>query len=357
MKKRLISLFITVVLICSCLDYSAKAAFSVFNIYLCGIIDSDGMDRTGWQTQAESWLSNIPNSAIYKKTAFNKTQLATYLKSSNMFVIHTHGSQYSLRAVDSNGNITRLYTNDILGWSSTAMSVNKLAFIGACSCGAGGSTATNIVTSLFSRGSKCVIGYLGSVNTYCNYLMIESFCTAIGAGYTISEALIYADSCVLSAYGYSGGTASRLTMGNTGQRLATYILPLSSPAIELENIEEYAIYEQYYCNDTDTYVTIYNKRIGSYNTDDYAYVITDRNGKMIISDQPHRGCLDEFNPDEEFLNYCDKEFSVAIEKYGGNYKIEEQRIIGTKDNPGMRYIVKITSDDCESIEQIDVYWR
>ena len=45
--------------------------------------------------------------------------------------------------------------------------------------------------------------------------MIKEFCTAIGYGYTIAEALAYADSQVLAQYGISGFTNNRLVREDT----------------------------------------------------------------------------------------------------------------------------------------------
>ena len=332
----------------------SNAALNLFPIYLCGIVDPDGGDRTGWQTNAGIWLSNIPDSTITKKTAFNYSQLASYLKIPKIFVIQTHGAQDRLRAVDSSGNISRLYTTDIATWTSTAMSNNKLAFIGACSVGAGGSGANNIVTKLYSKGSKCVIGYTVSVSTQCNYTMIESFCTAIGAGYTISNALSYADSCVLSAYGTSGGTGSRLTLGNTSQQFSNIVIPLSISDTDLLNIGDYDMVDSYHVDDTGADVIIYNKTIDGYKTDDYAYIMTAADGSVISSDQPHIGCLDGFVVTDDFLSACDKALAEKVDGLYDNYKIIDKRIIGTTDKPGMRYSITYYEDDCELNTFIEV---
>ena len=52
------------------------------------------------------------------------------------------------------------------------------------------------------------------LKTAANRIMLREFCKAIGAGYTISSALAYADAQVLSEYGSSGSTNYRLIRGN-----------------------------------------------------------------------------------------------------------------------------------------------
>lgn len=107
MKKKIfigiISLF---TVLCVFGTNTASAAItSKLRINLCGIKDPDGYDRTGWQTVAYTWMSKL-DANIYKRTEFDKNQLVSYIKSSDIFVIHTHGSKQILCAVDGNKEIT-----------------------------------------------------------------------------------------------------------------------------------------------------------------------------------------------------------------------------------------------------------
>lgn len=62
----------------------ANAAISLgFKVYLCGIIDSDGADRTSWITTSQNELLKIEDATIITDTAFNSTQLASYIKNAN----------------------------------------------------------------------------------------------------------------------------------------------------------------------------------------------------------------------------------------------------------------------------------
>ena len=115
------------------------SALPMFTIHLLGIFHSDGADRTSWQATAQSYLYNIPNSYFLYFTAFDDDTLLSYLRTPDMFVIHTHGAQTGLMAVDAAGNESVLTVGEISALATGALSDLDLAFIGACSCGAGGS--------------------------------------------------------------------------------------------------------------------------------------------------------------------------------------------------------------------------
>ena len=63
----------------------AKAAFvggaNSIKIYLCGTYDPDGRDRTSWITSASDSLALISDATVNKQTAFNPTQIETYMVS------------------------------------------------------------------------------------------------------------------------------------------------------------------------------------------------------------------------------------------------------------------------------------
>lgn len=186
-------------------DVSYAAISSGFKVYLCGIIDSDGVDRMSWIAPAKTALLKISNSTVETKTSFSSTELAGYIKLADLFAIHTHGDASSLKAVNGSGT-SYLYKTTIDSWRSGTLSDLKLAFLGACSVGYGGSSGNNIVNSMYAKGAKCVIGYKNNVVTACNRTMLQNFNIAIGYGYTIQNALAYADARVLAFMGSSGGT-------------------------------------------------------------------------------------------------------------------------------------------------------
>ena len=208
--KRLMALVLVIFLFVSITV--SVSALPMFTINLAGIIDADGQDRTSWQITAANYLSNINNSHIFRLTAFNKCNLLAYLRDPNMFVIHTHGDQRRLQAVDANGELSFLTVDMVNALPAGDLENLKLAYLGGCETGEGGTSATNIVNAVFAKGARCVIGYKETVVTPANYIMIREFCTAIGCGYTISEALAYADSRVLAEYGSSGDTHDRLVI-------------------------------------------------------------------------------------------------------------------------------------------------
>ena len=156
-------------------------------------------------------------------------QIASYIKNAGMFVIHTHGSPTELKAVNSLGQETYLTYSEMQTWSLASVSSLKLAFLAACQTAGGGASAQNLTNLLFQKGGDCVIGYLNSVDTYCNYSVINAFCTAIGHGYTVAESLAYADSIVLIERGWSGYTQGRVVRGDTSLYLSSSKIMLGIP--------------------------------------------------------------------------------------------------------------------------------
>ncbi len=108
-KKAILSTIFTLVIICAVNATQASAAIAnKLRVNLCGIKDADGSDRTGWQTVAYTWMSKL-DANVYKRTAFDKNELTSHIKGSDIFVIHTHGGLDYLKAVDKNGKSTDFF--------------------------------------------------------------------------------------------------------------------------------------------------------------------------------------------------------------------------------------------------------
>lgn len=174
MKKRIFVGIISLLMaFCVFGTNTAFAAITIkLRVNLCGIKDSDGGNRTGWQTVAYTWLSKL-DANVYKRTAFDKNELAIYIKGSDIFVIHTHGGLDYIKAVDQNGNSTNLEIYDVNSWGTNCLSSLDLAFLGACECGKGREEFKNMVNSFFNKGARCVIGYEWAVDTKPNSTMIQ----------------------------------------------------------------------------------------------------------------------------------------------------------------------------------------
>ncbi len=218
MRKKLAVLLLTLVVAISSVSPSYTIA-SIDNkkISLMGIYHSDGADRTSWiDTSANNIGTNIGTYTVSKIKGFSISDFLTQLVNQDMVVVHTHGAQNSMIAcvdgVDS--SVTSTIVDNV--FSTNSLSQLRICYIGACSCGAGGSTADNFVNTIFEQGALCVIGYLGSVVTACNRYMLNQFCYYIGQGYVVNNALTRAEQDVLNKYGEYGGVNNRLVRGIGG---------------------------------------------------------------------------------------------------------------------------------------------
>ena len=365
MRKTLFKKFLSLVLVLSIIiPFSNNAAaLPMFTIHLLGIVDPDGADRTSWQTPVQNYLDNIPNSYFFKFTAFNSNQLYAMMYPADIFVIHTHGSQNSLKAVDASGNVSYLTSNDISSWPVGALDDIQLAFIGACECGAGGANANNLVNTIFAKGADCVIGYQQSVHTRANYIMIEEFCRGIGSGYTITEALTYADAQVLNLYGSSGNTNNRLVRGDTSTRFVDTGMILSIDPVTMSidstldtfsiNLDNYTFIERYYTEDTALWTTIYTYCIDGIETEDSVFIFHDSNGKFKTYMQPKANLFSGFQFDEDVLikSYESLEAILKDQNIIG-YEIVETRLVLVEENPMLRFSVKYSADSYDNTYQM-----
>lgn len=388
---------------------ASAAITSKLRVNLCGIKDSDGNDRTGWQTVAYAWMSKL-DANVYKRTEFDKNQLVSYIKSSDIFVIHTHGGYDYLLAVDGNGNETNLEMYNVDSWASNCLLGLDLAFLGACECGRGGESARNMVNSFFNKGARCVIGYEWSVDTKVNYTMIQEFCRAIGAGYTIKNALAYADIKVLDKHGYPGWTNSRYVRGDTSVKFRNVTQLLSSLSTENVNYEKlpnaseivyfhneektygffdpskvdgmnlnqnnekatannlsqreisdnylksqigtwdkYQLTDSYYTEDTGLTAYIYSRKIHGVNTWDTVGIFVNRNNEIVSYSAPRIGAFDAFNIEAYALSNADIKLQDKMRELGiFDYEIVEKMVILEDNLPAMRYSVLHTIYDEES---------
>lgn len=396
---------------------ASAAITSKLRVNLCGIKDSDGNDRTGWQTVAYAWMSKL-DANVYKRTEFDKNQLVSYIKSSDIFVIHTHGSKQSLRAVDEGKVITRVIYSDINSLSSNSLSGLDLAYLGACSVGEGGATAENMVNICFNKGARCVIGYEKDVDTKANYIMIEEFCRAIGAGYTIKNALAYADAKVLDKYGSAGSTNYRLVRGDTSvkfrdvtQLLSSLTtremndekLPNTSEIVyfhnedgiygffdpskadvmklnqdkekimadnlsqqdiadnylksKIEASDNYQLISGYYTEDTGLTAYIYGREIYGVNTWDTVGIFINANNEIVSYSAPRIGDFDGFVIKAEDLDKADIKLRDKMQELGiFDYEVADKMLVLEDNIPAIRYSVLHTLYDEEGeYSSIDDY--
>ncbi len=165
-------------------EYFAKPAYK---FVLIGMKDSDGADRQdGWYN---NWDTNnslsLMNLKYYVGTSVKtgnctSTSGLNYMKNAGIFIIHTHGSQDSVKFTSSNGIVTNLTTTMLNALSSNALSDNELVIYGTCSAGKGGASATNIVNSTYNKGAKHVIGFKGITKVTQTNDFIHQFIHELG---------------------------------------------------------------------------------------------------------------------------------------------------------------------------------
>ncbi len=390
--KRLVCLLMVVITITIAVYGNAEVlptANYILNIYLCGIVDPDGADRTGWQYRAGLDLNTLSNSVVYKRTAFSKNELASYIRNSDVFLIHTHGKQdgKGLKCISNTGATSWLTTSDINSWTSGALQDLDVAYIGACCSGAGGLNSANIVNSLYHRGTQCAIGYLTEVKTVCNYTMLESFGMALGMGYRISDALTYADARVLAVRGRTGNTNLRLVRGDTYKRFF-HSTPPTRNDMEI-NSDEYRVVDgcvpfinengifgyfdfnkatsnnrrmsplsrdwtvadkisiaKTYVNDFSTepskyslgergnfadsglYYYVFDYCIDNIKTGDYITVVINDDNELVSLAKPAEGMFDAFDIDYQQLEKVRSKLDANMREQGHtDYVINEERII------------------------------
>lgn len=412
MKNFVFRRFLAIVFfICLCLSLTFKvSALPMFTIHLLGIVHSDGGDRTSWQSTAQNYLSNIPNSYFFNLTAFDDDKLLTYLKTPDMFVIHTHGSPTTLLAVDADGSESMLTVSEISALAVGALDNLDLAFIGACRSGFGGETIeNNIVNAIYGRGARCVIGYLNTVETSANYIMIKEFCSAIGCGYTIAEALAYADAQVLAQYGSSGNTDKRLVRGSTetsfadrgilldsissnsdisgltgSQESSVGVISLQSTtgcefgyfdfskiglgtssetniALDFGNYsfdtQKYVFSKQYFTDDTGIWTTIYTYYINGIETDDSIYFLHNSRGELVACMHPNEGYYDNVQLSDNTLEASRISLDALLRTAGINdFTLTETRLVMNDGVPSLRYSVQYEVVlDSLSFQTIDNY--
>lgn len=400
MKKRVVVIILMIVALCLGTGEIASAAISVgFKAYLCGIIDSDGADRTSWIMPSKNALLQIKDATVVGDTAFNSTELASHIKNANFFVIHTHGNYKSLKTVDGS-NVSKLNSSDIAGWSSSSLFNLKVAFLGACKTGSKEDDNLNLVDAMFSRGARCVIGYTETVNTACNKTMLQNFCVAIGNGYTIQNALAYADAQVLATKGKTGNTNLRYVRGDTSakfreaslllrhigesvneeivyftdedgiygyfdaskinqvnrtttMRAASYGIAQedvvkSFAMTKVSNFDKYALSYQKYVEDTGITTYVYAYYIDNIITDDYFFVMVNNNNQVVSYGLPNEGEFDSLDLEKVSLDEADEYIELELRNNGiEEYKIVDKCIVKENGVFSIRYSIKYSLNSSE----------
>lgn len=423
MKKIYTILISLVAVLCLGTGEVANAALSLgLKVYLCAIVE-EGVNHTGWIAPSQNALLRISDTTVITKTSFNSTQLANYIKSANIFEIHTHGTPTKLIAIE--GSVkSELNKSVIDGWSAGTLSSLKLAYL--CGCNTGGIDGTlsddqnansnaytdNLVNSMFSKGARCVIGNKKKVYIPYTRIMLQNFNVALGYGYTIQNALAYADAQVLAAKGATGGTDSRLVRGDTSVKFKEVTESLrggslnqssnmiyftneegiygyfdvskmsqadKSPSIQMRsndqiekdiaedfimskvtNFDKYTLNYQNYVEDTGLTTYVYSYYIDNINTDDYIFVMVNNNSEIVSYGLPNEGKFDSIDLDEFDLDQTRVLLSQTLqEKEIDDYEVLEERLVIENDVLSIRYTVEYDSvqSEYECFEEVIVPLR
>lgn len=391
MKKRKISVLVAVLMVFVLSLSSTHIAFAatVSRVYLCGIYHSDGGDRVTWESDTGKNFSKLQGVTIYKKNAFSSSNLANYLKSSDIFMINTHGNTKRLVAIDASGEESFLDYSDIKGWTSGSMSKADVVFLGGCYNGKGGINAENMVNILFQKGARCVIGFTGTVNSAVCGTMFKEFSYAISNGYSISSALTYADARVLQIYGKNSEVTSRLVRGDTSTTFTNHSVLLSlrdvtdnslfgkdeSSGIDLHamfNIEQkgsilrtetipvkeirtilmskgidvksYTLQEYSFDSLSGVTTCVFNNMHDMLETDDYVYIMVDSDRNILVCGQPHKGEYNGIEIDYE-RSLIDLQQIVNARDIS-EYDILNGRVVKLDNQLFVRYSVSWVNKDC-----------
>ena len=224
-KKKILAIIGICVLFLVLLGKKAEASIYKGNAVLIGMKDADGADRQ------EGWFGDFDttNSLLLMKMGGQMSYFSNcsatigmeYLKKNVCFLIHTHGTQNSVKFTDSSGNVSHITTDMLNNLPSGALSDEILVVYGTCCAGKGGKSANNIVNATYNKGAQHVVGfrditYVGPMNDF-----LHQFIHELGTdGETIEEAYDNALFWVkFQNWGFAGGIDDVLIRGTTNVKL------------------------------------------------------------------------------------------------------------------------------------------
>lgn len=206
--------------------YVANASIYKGDASLIGMIDADGADRqdgwyNDWDTRNSLLLMRLGGSMKFLGNC-SATLGLEYLKSDACFLIHTHGTQKTVKFTDTAGDVTYLTTETLDSLPDGELSNEVLVIYGTCSGGKGGSTAENIVNSTYNKGAQHVIGFQDITYVTQTNDFLHQFIHELGTDKeTIADAYDNALYWVkFWNWGNAGGIDNVLIRGTTNVKLA-----------------------------------------------------------------------------------------------------------------------------------------
>ena len=192
-------------------------------ITLYGIKHSDTNDRKLYYTDAvKTGISNIgvtETRGLYVGTT--ATQALNNMKSSMIWVVHTHGWKQGVLFNHSTSGETSLLYENISSLAVNALAGERCVIFGTCSAGEGGEGAENMVNITHAKGAMTVIGwttttYVSQMNTW-----LEAFFVSSGGGNNIVTAVGEALEEVYDNYDDLGGLDAIYSAGSITQKLVS----------------------------------------------------------------------------------------------------------------------------------------
>ena len=368
-KKICLFLAFCMAFLCMFGSQSILQAYDDKVISLLGIIDEDGADRTSWMEMAEESLYDMGHAQILKYIGFNATDFMSALDAHNMLVVQTHGlgCGKGILAVK-NGEESYVTTAMIKNsFAKDSLSQMRICYIGACSSGCGGATADNMVNAVYGKGAECVIGYLGTVYTAHNSMMLKNFCYYMSLGYQVDDALSMAQTVVFARYGAYGGVDQRLVRGNqgisittasyqnlsavqseqtyalqTGMNLDNYFIGLEEEGYRLENYQNATARTQ-----------CMRKYINNIKTNDIVFYVTDLDGNILTHGSPRVGNGEIVA--SEYQDLCEQDILSYVQD---TYKILEVNdiILDVEDveNVGVDIYYYMNGKEGQCLEEMEV---
>ena len=150
-----------------------------------------GHDHDGSFEYVQNSLNNMGYTSNRTETIVDSTECLTYIASSRIFYIRSHGSK-----TDVTLNSEDLTISDINSLETNALENCDLVLYGVCSAGEGREGANNLVNKTQEKGAVTVIGFDRMVLCFEVNMWATAFFEALENGETIEEACISADNVV-----------------------------------------------------------------------------------------------------------------------------------------------------------------
>lgn len=223
LKTRTVAVAVACILFMVPLFHFNASAYG-YGAYCQGIDWHDGNDRYKWIETSQSFIASLRCSQVTTTRYDTGSNALKALQNSEVFIVHSHGSQTDVGYQTADGQRTLMTTDMIDELPANAFVHLNLAFYGTCSAGQGGANAVNMVNATANRGAGVVIGfrdltYVPQINQY-----LYDFLKSLGEkGNTYKQAM--QDGLFWAKFwnfGDAGGTDQPYTRGDLNRTYPKY---------------------------------------------------------------------------------------------------------------------------------------